>query len=265
MIQFETTVNGKTLTFHDDHLNYAGRDILFSEISDIAKKAGDTPAMVFSYRGKRIALPYPSEDEKQVMDIFRKIHIQNKSQEKISTETAYAENINPSVNPVSAEYANEPHSEIDEPVKTSRAARKSAKKQNANQNIDFSESGIPAKNKGFWSVGRLVIGIISMVLSLFVMFQSCAAGIANTLSESGDVGGTAGLITAIMLLAAGIVAVASRNSKKRGGPVAVIILYAIAAVTALANCAVYKDLMVWGIMCICFAIVFAVCVIKHKN
>lgn len=32
---------------------------------------------------------------------------------------------------------------------------------------------------------KLVLGIISMVLCLFVIFQSCAAGVSNTLEESG--------------------------------------------------------------------------------
>lgn len=39
---------------------------------------------------------------------------------------------------------------------------------------------------------RLVIGIISMVLFVLITFQSCAAGVANTLSDNGEVSGSAG-------------------------------------------------------------------------
>ena len=47
---------------------------------------------------------------------------------------------------------------------------------------------------------KLVSGIISIVLFAFVMFQSCAAGISNSLAENGESGGSAGLIVAIILL-----------------------------------------------------------------
>ena len=36
---------------------------------------------------------------------------------------------------------------------------------------------------------KLVSGIISIVLFAFVMFQSCAAGISNSLAENGESGG----------------------------------------------------------------------------
>ena len=49
---------------------------------------------------------------------------------------------------------------------------------------------------------KLVSGILSIVLFIMVAFQSCAVGIGNTLGETGEVGGSAGIIVAIMLLAA---------------------------------------------------------------
>ena len=63
---------------------------------------------------------------------------------------------------------------------------------------------------------KLVSGIISIVLFAFVMFQSCAAGISNSLAENGESGGSAGLIVAIILLAGGIVSIATRNGSKGG-------------------------------------------------
>ena len=60
-------------------------------------------------------------------------------------------------------------------------------------------------------VWKLVSGILSIVLFLIVSFQSCAAGISNTLSDNGEVGGSAGVLVAIFLLAGGIVSIATRN------------------------------------------------------
>ena len=46
---------------------------------------------------------------------------------------------------------------------------------------------------------RLVVGIISIVLSLVVLFQSCAAGIGNALSDNGESGGIGGVFLFIAM------------------------------------------------------------------
>lgn len=56
---------------------------------------------------------------------------------------------------------------------------------------------------------KLVVGIISIVLCFLVVLQSCAAGLGNALENNGEIGGTAGLILALSLLIAGIVAILS--------------------------------------------------------
>ena len=63
---------------------------------------------------------------------------------------------------------------------------------------------------------KLVVGIISIVLCFLVGLQSCAAGLGNALENNGEIGGTAGLILAISLLIAGIVAICTRNGGKGG-------------------------------------------------
>ena len=82
---------------------------------------------------------------------------------------------------------------------------------------------------------KLVSGIISIVLFAFVMFQSCAAGISNSLAENGESGGSAGLIVAIILLAGGIVSIATRNGSK-GGNIALIVLFALGALCGFTKC-----------------------------
>ena len=60
-------------------------------------------------------------------------------------------------------------------------------------------------------VWKLVSGILSMVLFILVAFQSCAAGVSNALENNGEVSGSAGLIVAVLMLAGGIVSVATRK------------------------------------------------------
>ena len=48
-------------------------------------------------------------------------------------------------------------------------------------NDEWKEKISMEKTKGFWSVGRLVVGIILFVLSMFILFQSCATGLVNAL------------------------------------------------------------------------------------
>ena len=59
---------------------------------------------------------------------------------------------------------------------------------------------------------KLVSGILSIVLFVFVAFQSCAAGIWNALSENGESSGSGGIDVAILMLSGGIVSVATRKS-----------------------------------------------------
>lgn len=60
---------------------------------------------------------------------------------------------------------------------------------------------------------RLIIGIISIVLCLIILIQSCAAGIGNAIADNGEAGGTGGLILSIFMLISGIIAIAARKSK----------------------------------------------------
>lgn len=110
---------------------------------------------------------------------------------------------------------------------------------------------------------RMIIGIISIVLCLFVLFQSCAAGISNTLQDNGEAGGSGGVVLAIFMLVAGIVGIAGRKSKApsivAGG------FYAAAAIIGFATAGSYADLKIWSSLCLAFAILFIVSGIVQKN
>ena len=113
-------------------------------------------------------------------------------------------------------------------------------------------------------IWKLVSGIISIILFIFVTFQSCAAGIVNTMEENGEVGGSAGLIVAIMLLTGGIVSIATRNGGK-GGNIALIVLFGIAALCGFTMAGGYVDLYIWSAWCVINVILAIVALAKNKT
>jgi hypothetical protein len=112
---------------------------------------------------------------------------------------------------------------------------------------------------------KLVSGILSMILFIVVAFQSCAAGVVNTLDDNGGSSGSAGILVAILMLAGGIVSVATRKSKGKGGNIALIILFGLAALIGFAEHGNYSDLVIWSVWCLINAILAVVSMIKNKN
>lgn len=100
---------------------------------------------------------------------------------------------------------------------------------------------------------KLVLGILCMVLFLIVTLQSCAVGVANTLTDNEEASGSAGFLVAIMLLAGGIVSVAAR--KHKGGAIACMVLFLLGALIGFTNAGSYGDLYVWSGLCVIMAIV----------
>lgn len=112
-------------------------------------------------------------------------------------------------------------------------------------------------------VAKLVIGIISIVLTLLILLQSCAASIGDALMDGGGTSGATGILVAILMLVAGIVAIAARNS--RGGSIACTIIYALAGILGVASQGIYADLKIWGAVCLVFAVFFLVDVIISRK
>lgn len=134
--------------------------------------------------------------------------------------------------------------------------------QAGSKNSDNVQKVVYVKHTGFWSTGRLIIGILSIILFFAMILQSCFVGTLNVISSSGDTGGTQGLFAGLFILIAGIVGVATRNSLSKGGPIAAGIIYWIAACCTIGGSEVYGDLMIWGILAAVFGFVFVFCGIK---
>ena len=102
---------------------------------------------------------------------------------------------------------------------------------------------------------KLIIGIISIVLSLFVLFQGCTATVRDALADDGSTAGVAGTILAIFLMIAGTIAVATCNGK--AGGIVASLFYLLAGVMSTPEKGSYfTDLEIWGTMCYIFAAVF---------
>lgn len=112
---------------------------------------------------------------------------------------------------------------------------------------------------------KLVSGILSMVLFAVVSFQSCAVGLGNAITENGESGGSGGIILAILMLSGGIVSVATRKSEGKGGNIALIVLFGIAALFGFALAGSFSDLYIWAAWCLINAILAIVAIIAKRK
>ena len=103
-------------------------------------------------------------------------------------------------------------------------------------------------------VTRLVIGIISFVMALIVTFQSCFAGLGNAMEDNGEVGGSAGVVLAVV----------TRKGEGKG-PFIAGGFYLAGGIIGLAMAGSYADLKIWGVACIIFALVFIIGTILEKK
>ena len=110
---------------------------------------------------------------------------------------------------------------------------------------------------------KLVSGILSIILFFFVSFQSCAAGLGNTLLANGESSGSAGIIVAIMLLSGGIVSIATRKGGK-GGNIAIIVLFGLGALIGFTMAGSFVDLNIWAGWCLINAVLAIVSLVKTK-
>ena len=96
-------------------------------------------------------------------------------------------------------------------------------------------------------IWRLVSGILSIVSFFIITFQSCAAGLVNAVEENkNDTSAAGGVIVAIGLLVAGIVATALWKEKNKGRDIALIVLCGLTALMGFANQGTFRDLVIWS-------------------
>lgn len=111
---------------------------------------------------------------------------------------------------------------------------------------------------------KLVAGILSIVLFFVVALQSCAAGVVNAMEANGGSSGSIGVVVALLMLTGGIVSIATRNAIGNGGNVALIILFALAAIIGFAGYGNYSDLVIWSFWCLLNAILALFAFVKNR-
>ena len=110
---------------------------------------------------------------------------------------------------------------------------------------------------------KLVSGILSIILFFIVSFQSCAAGILNTMTDNGQSSGSAGIIVSILMLSGGIVSISTRKGGK-GGNIALIVLFGLAALTGFSLAGNFADLNIWAAWCLVNTVLAIISLVKTK-
>ena len=110
-------------------------------------------------------------------------------------------------------------------------------------------------------IWKLVSGILSIIFFALVAMQSCAVGVANTLEDSGEVSSSAGILVDVLMLAGGIVTIATRGSEKRGSNIALLVLFGLAALLGFSNYGSYSDLAIWSGWCLINAVLAVVALV----
>ncbi len=112
---------------------------------------------------------------------------------------------------------------------------------------------------------KLTLGILCICLSVLIVFQSTMVGVGNSLQNNGEAGGSGGLMLSILVLTAGIVMIATRKSEGRGGSIAAMILYLLAALLGFSSAGSFADLKVYSTLCLILAgLNLVAAVFNHK-
>lgn len=111
-------------------------------------------------------------------------------------------------------------------------------------------------------IWKLVSGILCILFSGIILFQSCAAGIVNTIESNGEVSGTIGGLFAVLLLTEGIVSIATRN---KAGNATLGIMFAITAMIGYSISGSFGDMIVWATWALICGILSAVALIREDK
>ena len=110
---------------------------------------------------------------------------------------------------------------------------------------------------------KKTIGILSIVLSLIVEFQSLIAGLGNALRNSGEVSGSVGFITGILMFVGGVIVLCSGLNKPM--VVTSIVFYVLAGTGGFLGAGSFADLNIWSGVNILFALLLIFHLSKKKN
>ena len=106
-------------------------------------------------------------------------------------------------------------------------------------------------------VARLILGIISIVITPIIFFQSFAAGVVEAIdSNTESTASATGVIVGILLIGTGITAICTRKNVPGGFVCGG--LYALAGLIALVAHGIYTDLIIWGSISLILSVFFII-------
>ncbi len=115
------------------------------------------------------------------------------------------------------------------------------------------------------ATGKLVLGILSIVLSMVVMLQSCAAGVSNALLDNGETSGTTGFLVALNLLITGIIAIAARKSVSKVPWIIATVLLWLNYFYGKVLSESYSDLVIWGFLSYAVGVFYLLTSMRSKK
>lgn len=115
-------------------------------------------------------------------------------------------------------------------------------------------------------VWKLVSGILSIIIAVFMFGQSQLVGFGQVITESDTSSSGGGIIAAILILAAGIVSIAVKKGGK-GGAIAILILFLLGMMFTFPFMKDFPDLGIYGGWCTICAFLALISAIQegHKN
>ncbi|MFT9050037.1 hypothetical protein [Liquorilactobacillus nagelii] len=93
---------------------------------------------------------------------------------------------------------------------------------------------------------KLIAGILMIVLSVFIFFQSMVAGLGDALADNGGTSEGSGLIFAILFLTSGIVYIVNKSKTSLVSDIVCMVMLLIAWIIGITMSGVYGDLIIWS-------------------
>jgi uncharacterized OB-fold protein len=126
----------------------------------------------------------------------------------------------------------------------------------------------PERVKSKWETPRVIIGIVTVSLFFLMQFQSCVAGvgesIAGLFSENAGTSGATGYIASFFFLAAGIVSIVCRKSK--GGSIAAACIYIFCGLMISSeDFSYFGDLLVYCFLSFAFGVIMIIGGVTQKK
>lgn len=116
-----------------------------------------------------------------------------------------------------------------------------------------------------WVLGKLIIGIISLVLFPIIGLQSCAAGVYNAVAANNEASGSFGFIVGLNLMISGIIAIAARKSIKKAPWIVAAVLLWLNYFYGKVFRGSFSDLVIWGFLSFAIGVFYLFSIPRTKK